>query len=235
MYMMKRVDRTIQYNLLRARQLCGSVHQQSSMVLARFYRSVEQSVARPAHNREVAGSSPAAAIISSCRTDHLSVKLTTCFSSVRLASIAGSGLSRFLLSPPLPALHLIILRGIFMDSKICSVCKEAKPLDSYNKETRRNCYRSECKQCQYARHYKRDKKESFKRRAKQNAQTAFRSGKIEKPQFCEICHEDKPLDRHHPDYDEQLSVIWVCRKCHSNLPHPSKSAGMSIAAQLFKR
>jgi hypothetical protein len=33
--------------------------------------------------------------------------------------------------------------------------------------------------------------------------------------FCENCHEDKPLDKHHPDYSKPLKIEWLCRKCHS--------------------
>lgn len=65
-----------------------------------FYRGVEQLAARPAHNREVAGSSPAVAIfdVFSFRPDRPISSPLIIYLSVRLALSAGLGLSRFLLS-----------------------------------------------------------------------------------------------------------------------------------------
>jgi len=106
--------------------------------------------------------------------------------------------------------------------KCCTVCKEEKELSEFN--TRPDIasgYRGECKRCQYDRQYRREK---YKIRAKDNARIAYKKGLIQKPLFCEMCGENKPLDRHHENYDEQLKVIWVCRKCHSQINRSIKIA-----------
>jgi hypothetical protein len=30
---------------------------------------------------------------------------------------------------------------------------------------------------------------------------------------CSVCGADKP-DKHHPDYDKPLEVVFLCRRCH---------------------
>lgn len=106
--------------------------------------------------------------------------------------------------------------------KRCSVCKEVKELSEFStRPDRPSGYRSECKRCQYDRQYRREK---YKIRAKDNARVACKKGLIQKPLFCEVCGENKPLDRHHPNYDEQLKIMWVCRKCHTRLHSPVKIA-----------
>jgi len=34
---------------------------------------------------------------------------------------------------------------------------------------------------------------------------------------CSICGSTKSLMRHHPNYDNPLNIITVCRKCHKKL------------------
>lgn len=43
---------------------------------------------------------------------------------------------------------------------------------------------------------------------------ALKSGKIIKPDICEICGASNNLEAHHSDYSKPEDVIWVCRKCH---------------------
>ena len=103
-----------------------------------------------------------------------------------------------------------------MESKQCSKCKETKALSEFNtRPDRPSGYRSECKQCQYATHRKRELSQRYKIRAKDNALVALRKGRIQKPLFCQRCYKAKPLDKHHPDYKNQLKVEWLCRKCHT--------------------
>lgn len=46
---------------------------------------------------------------------------------------------------------------------------------------------------------------------------AVRSGRLVKPDVCEVCDENpNRLEAHHADYNDQyiLDVIWLCRGCH---------------------
>ena len=102
--------------------------------------------------------------------------------------------------------------------KQCSKCKEAKLLSEFNPDKNgKNGLRAQCKECQYAVQRNRYKREFYKAQAKEKARDAYKTGKIQKPLFCEICGERKKLDRHHPDYSRPLKIIWACRKCHSRL------------------
>lgn len=35
------------------------------------------------------------------------------------------------------------------------------------------------------------------------------------PRCCQMCGLEKKLERHHPDYDLPLLVVWVCKPCHA--------------------
>jgi hypothetical protein len=36
------------------------------------------------------------------------------------------------------------------------------------------------------------------------------------PDVCSVCFsQGVSLERHHPDYDRPLEVVWLCRKCHA--------------------
>ncbi len=51
-------------------------------------------------------------------------------------------------------------------------------------------------------------------RARIKLNMALKSGKVKKPKKCQICHKEKKLDGHHPDYSKPLKVKWYCRVCH---------------------
>jgi len=52
-----------------------------------------------------------------------------------------------------------------------------------------------------------------KRRWAHNAlRAALKAGLLER-QPCEVCGCDQ-VDGHHPDYDQPIAVIWLCRKHH---------------------
>ena len=109
--------------------------------------------------------------------------------------------------------------------KKCSVCKTEKPIRDFNKDnTDKSGIRAQCKKCQYAVQEKRYQNEHHKPVAKEKAREAYLSGKIQKPLFCEVCGETGKLERHHPNYDKPIEVVWVHRACHSQLHRSLKIA-----------
>ena len=34
------------------------------------------------------------------------------------------------------------------------------------------------------------------------------------PEACQMCGLTKRLERHHPDYDLPLLIVWLCKPCH---------------------
>ena len=145
--------------------------------------------------------------------------------SVKMKSPAGT-----LLSALRPALHPtttppqragwtnLLLRKTFMNTKQCSACGKAKDLSDFNvRPDRKMGYRSECKLCQYSRQEKRAQQCPHRVQAKCKVNEAIKTGRLKKPQYCERCNQSKPLDGHHYDYSQPLSVTWLCRKCHSDI------------------
>ena len=45
-------------------------------------------------------------------------------------------------------------------------------------------------------------------------------GKVKVKENCVVCGAPKPV-AHHPDYNEALTVIWLCYSCHA-LVHKGK-------------
>lgn len=45
---------------------------------------------------------------------------------------------------------------------------------------------------------------------------AVKNGKLHKPKLCEFCYQRKPLQGHHENYKEPLSVKWLCASCHKS-------------------
>lgn len=70
--------------------------------------------------------------------------------------------------------------------------------------------------------YKKDyqirvKNSDEKIKARNNLRYAVYSGKIIRPDKCQICFNSGRVQGHHEDYSKQLQVIWVCQKCHKNI------------------
>ena len=40
---------------------------------------------------------------------------------------------------------------------------------------------------------------------------------IPKEQLCEICKINEAKDRHHPDYNKSLNILYLCKSCHKRL------------------
>jgi len=65
-------------------------------------------------------------------------------------------------------------------------------------------------------HVKRSiKKHRHKQKARWRVRDALISGKLVKPNCCECCNKQKPLEGHHEDYTKPLEVVWLCRPCHN--------------------
>ena len=54
---------------------------------------------------------------------------------------------------------------------------------------------------------------------------AVKTGKVVKPEKCEMCGKKKNLDGHHEDYDKALDVRWWCRRCHKEFHKGEKTGG----------
>lgn len=54
-----------------------------------------------------------------------------------------------------------------------------------------------------------------KANARAQANVAQGRGKL-RPGPCETCGE-KDAEKHHPDYQRPLEVVWLCRACHLEL------------------
>lgn len=53
-----------------------------------------------------------------------------------------------------------------------------------------------------------------KLRARDKTNTAIRHGLLEKKTVCERCPSTKNIEKHHPDYDKPLEIVWLCSICH---------------------
>jgi hypothetical protein len=65
-------------------------------------------------------------------------------------------------------------------------------------------------------------------RARSAVRFALKTGRIEKPTFCERCEAITiDLEAHHSDYDRHLDITWLCVPCHNIVhPHPGRPRGL---------
>jgi hypothetical protein len=70
------------------------------------------------------------------------------------------------------------------------------------------------------RSYKSQKKHPEKQRARGFLSYYIRTGKILRPLKCEKCLKEKRVEAHHCDYGKPLEVLWVCKKCHTEIHWP---------------
>ena len=45
---------------------------------------------------------------------------------------------------------------------------------------------------------------------------AIKTGKIIKPDVCQICSRSNPVSHHH-DYNRSFDVVWICDSCHRKI------------------
>ena len=127
-----------------------------------------------------------------------------------------------------------------MMTKTCSKCKRELPLSKFHADKRKpdgtGCACRDCKN-----QYKRDNKEKLlitqkERRKRQKVDLsekqvawnkvyyALKTGKISKPESCEICGNEGNIQAHHADYSKSFDVVWCCQKCHAELDNQRRSA-----------
>lgn len=78
---------------------------------------------------------------------------------------------------------------------------------------------------EYTRRFKRLNPE--KARAHLVVAEAIRKGFLVRPEECDSCLRLCKPDAHHEDYEQPLTVEWLCRKCHAakdRMRHASDSA-----------
>ena len=56
-------------------------------------------------------------------------------------------------------------------------------------------------------------------KAVQDVNNAIRDGKVKRKSRCEVCGKTGRLEKHHPDYDQPLLVVFLCPACHRRLHH----------------
>jgi hypothetical protein len=52
---------------------------------------------------------------------------------------------------------------------------------------------------------------------------AIKTKKIDRPNVCSICKENKRIVGHHQDYAKPLKVLWICHKCHKAIHNKKQS------------
>jgi hypothetical protein len=57
----------------------------------------------------------------------------------------------------------------------------------------------------------------LKHHARRTLNNALASGKVTRPDYCQICGTECIPEAHHPDYNQPLEVFWLCRLCHREL------------------
>ena len=62
----------------------------------------------------------------------------------------------------------------------------------------------------------RNRVKNNKTEARMKLNSALKSRKIIKPEYCQQCNEKKRLTGHHADYSKPLEVEWLCYECHAS-------------------
>lgn len=121
-----------------------------------------------------------------------------------------------------------------MKTKVCSKCGRKLPISEFHADKRKKYgVGSECRECK-AKYRKENKgkllatqKERRKRKKQElkpkkkawnKVYYALKTGKITKPNKCELCGDnERDIQAHHKDYSKPFDITWVCQKCHSKL------------------
>ena len=111
--------------------------------------------------------------------------------------------------------------------KICCICgklfftrkvKRAKTCsEKCTKEYKRRYNLQYKKDKQYNKIKEWNKKNKHKMKAASLVCHAKSTGKINKPEKCEVCGKGGRIVGHHENYDYPLEVVWLCTGCHKKL------------------
>ncbi len=136
-----------------------------------------------------------------------------------------------------------------MKTRICSVCSAEKSAGEYHRRVASGGgLRRQCKACVriYAVSHAKEiadsqraysqtiagkiircsssKRHRLKHPEKEKAKCAVhyatKTGKLKRSIFCESCGLPSDTQGHHSDYGKPLSVLWLCRDCHSKIHAP---------------
>ena len=113
--------------------------------------------------------------------------------------------------------------------KTCRDCSESKPLGQFYKhKMMADGHLNKCKSCVKKRvnkertdniekHRARDRARGYREYdpKKAKARRAVRS--LDRPDGCSHCGEPGKVEGHHPDYDQPLAVVWLCKPCHTEV------------------
>ena len=105
----------------------------------------------------------------------------------------------------------------------CGIIKEAAEFSL--RPDRASGRRSECKACEYA---PRNRGLRYKKKAIELVSYAIKTKRLARASHCEICEQEKMTQAHHQDYNQPLSVNWLCTGCHGKV-HSSINAIKKIA------
>lgn len=119
--------------------------------------------------------------------------------------------------------------------KQCSKCRRDLPLPAFNSDGSRIdglryvCRECQHKECQY--YYQRELRgrdyaerrlalaryrstHVEEERVRHMVRNAVARGKLGRPDACERCGGEEPLQGHHGDYSKPMAVEWLCDACH---------------------
>lgn len=89
-------------------------------------------------------------------------------------------------------------------SYMCRICnnKRGRKYYAQNKEKFREII------------YRSIRKHREKQDAREKLNYALKSGRMKKPDVCEMCNCRNKIHGHHEDYSKPLEVMWLCTACH---------------------
>jgi Ribbon-helix-helix protein, copG family len=68
-----------------------------------------------------------------------------------------------------------------------------------------------------------------KNKSRTIARKAIRRGELVRPNICELCGIQCKPEAHHPDYARPLTLLWLCKNCHSQTTRLRKQPALRSA------